>query len=173
MSPWLPDLPRLEDDVVELEPLRVGHAEIMAKVLGDPSSYEYMGGTPPTLDALRSRYERQVRGRSLDGSQLWLNWVVLHRASGDALGYVQATVSGGPNGFQAELAWVIGVTFQGRGFAKAAAGLVKRWLCVQGVQALVAHIHPDHLASGGVAASLGLTPTGLSEGGETIWVGAC
>lgn len=94
----------------------------MAKVMGDPSLYEYRGATPPTLDALRSRYERQVRGRSLDSSQLWLNCVVAHRATGDAMGYVQATVSSGPHGLQPELTWVIGPTFQGRGFAKAATG---------------------------------------------------
>jgi len=40
-----------------------------------------------------------------------------------------------------------------------------------GVGVLVAHIHPKHMASVGVARSLGLAPTEVVVGGEVRWPG--
>jgi hypothetical protein len=38
----------------------------MVEVLSSPSLYDVVGGEPPTLSALRSRYERQVAGPGRD-----------------------------------------------------------------------------------------------------------
>jgi RimJ/RimL family protein N-acetyltransferase len=170
-QPELPGAPFLENCYVVLEPLRVAHAKVMARALGDPRLYEYTGGTPPTADELRSRYERQVRGRSPDGGERWFNWVVKERPAGQAVGYVQATVHRGRAGLYAEVAWVIGVPYQGRGLAKSAAELMAQWLYRQGVRRLKAHVHPEHFASGAVAAHLGLSPQGRLQGGEAVWAG--
>src|SRR3954447_4578790 len=83
----------LDTPNVLLETLRVEHAKDMAGVLDDPRLHTYVGGQPATLEQLRERYRRQVVGRSGDGSPLWFNWVLRHRKTGLAVGFVQATLS--------------------------------------------------------------------------------
>ena len=75
-----------------MEPLSVGHAPSMTEVLADPSLYDYTGGEAPSLQQLENRYTAQAVGHSHDGSQWWLNWVVIRRDLGSPVGYVQATV---------------------------------------------------------------------------------
>ncbi|MFE4449921.1 GNAT family N-acetyltransferase [Streptomyces sp. NPDC056796] len=147
-------------------PLDVAHAEEMAAVLRDPALHTFTGGAPEDAGALRARYERQSAG-SPDPAELWWNWVLRVRDGGALAGYVQATVRGS----RAEVAWVIGTPWQGRGYAKeAAAGLV-RFLVGQGsARTVVAHIHPEHTASAAVAAAAGLLPTGEWEDGEVRWL---
>jgi RimJ/RimL family protein N-acetyltransferase len=84
------------------------------------------------------------------------------------VGYVQATR--GPQGGVAELAWVVGTQWQGRGIAREAARLVLERLLAEGVRRVVAHVHPDHVASQRVAAALGLEPTPVVVDGEVEWV---
>jgi RimJ/RimL family protein N-acetyltransferase len=43
------------------------------------------------------------------------------------------------------------------------------WLTAQGVRRLVAHVHPDHVASAAVARSLGLAATDELVDGEVRW----
>lgn len=152
-----------------LEPLRVDHAEELAPLLDDEALHEYIGGSPATPDELRERYRRQAAGRSPDGREGWLNWVVRHRDTGDAIGTVQATVRFDGDRPVAELAWVVVAPHQGRGYAgEAAAGMVG-WLADQGIGALVAHVHPDHRASARVAERLGLRTTDDMVDGEVRW----
>ena len=159
----------IETARLRLEPLRVDDAAEMATVLDDERLHEFTGGRPATAAELRSRYARLAAGRSPDGTQGWLNWVVRDRGSGVALGTVQATLW--RNGsLTAELAWVIAATYQGQGYAKEAAAGMVGWLLGHGVLGLVAHVHPDHVASGRVARGLGLRPTEVIENGEVCWV---
>jgi RimJ/RimL family protein N-acetyltransferase len=160
----------IETERLRLEPLRVEDAPEMAGVLADPSLYAFTGGTPPTLDDLRRRYAAQVVGRSADGREVWLNWVVRRLSDGDAVGYVQATVEEG----SADIAWVIGASWQGRRFATEAAAAMLAWLVSPepggaGVGAVTAHVHPEHAASAAVARHLGLQPTDVVEDGEVVW----
>ncbi len=156
-----------------LEPLRVHHAAEMAAVLGDTRLHAYTGGSPAPEDQLRGTYERQVGGRSDDGREVWLNWVVRDDATGGATGYVQATVTvaeedrGAP---VAHLAWVVGVEHQGHGVASRAAAAMVGWLREQGITAHVADVHPEHVASQAVARRLRLHPTGEVVDGEVRWV---
>jgi RimJ/RimL family protein N-acetyltransferase len=148
-----------------LLPLAVEHAEEMAGVLADLVLYAVIGGAPPTAPGLRARYARQVAG-SPDPGVSWCNWVVRLRGEDRLAGTVQATVEGGE---VAEIAWVVGAPWQGRGIAtEAARGLVD-WLTAQGVRTVVAHIHPDHAASAAVATAAGLTPTDEWHDGEVRW----
>lgn len=152
-----------------LEPLTPDHADELAPVLDDESLHRFIGGEPLGAEGLRARFERQIVGRSPDGSQRWLNWTVRERRTGRAVGTVQATVTTGHQGDVAELAWVIGAADQGRGFAKEAAAVTAAWLHRQGVSCLRAHIHPDHHASIAVARSIGLRPTNVAKDGELRW----
>jgi RimJ/RimL family protein N-acetyltransferase len=149
---------------LELLPLRVDHADEMADVLADPALHTFIGGEPLSPEALRARYARVVQG-SDDPGESWLNWVIRLRDEDRLTGYVQATVDGGG----AEIAWVVGTPWQGRGIAtEAAAGLVA-WLDAQRVPTIIAHIHPDHRASARVAAAAGLTVTDEWHDGEVRW----
>ncbi|MES4891056.1 GNAT family N-acetyltransferase [Streptomyces sp. NPDC096012] len=158
----------VETGRLSLVPLAVGHAEEMADVLADPALHEFTGGAPYSAQALRARYARLVAG-SPDPSQTWWNWVVQLRADKSLAGTVQATITAGDRGHTADVAWVIGTRWQGRGIAtEAARGLVVR-LQAQGVRAIRAHIHPAHHASAAVAAAAGLAPTAHWHEGEIRW----
>ncbi|MFJ8383903.1 GNAT family N-acetyltransferase [Streptomyces sp. NPDC094438] len=153
---------------LDLLPLRVADAEEMAVVLSDPALHTFIGGAPATAQALRSRYERLTAG-SPDPEVSWLNWVVRLRAEECATGTVQATIGPAGQGIVAEIAWVVGTPWQGRGIAtEAARGLVE-WLGRQAVPTVVAHIHPEHHASAAVAAACGLAPTEVWQDGEVGW----
>jgi RimJ/RimL family protein N-acetyltransferase len=154
-----------------LEPLRIEDADEMAPVFDDPQLHVFTGGVPLTPDQLRDRYRRLEPGRSADGSQSWLNWIVRLRDGRRPVGTVQATVTGDDDRMIARLAWTIGARHQRQGYATEAGGAMAEWLRDRGVTMLVADIHPDHAASSSVARALGLAPTDLLVGGEIRWSG--
>jgi RimJ/RimL family protein N-acetyltransferase len=151
-----------------LVPLRAEHAGEMTAVLADPDLYAFTGGSPPTPQALAARYERMIAG-SPDPAVSWCNWVIRLRQQGHLAGTVQATISSGAGGPVAEVAWVVGTPWQGRGIGTEAARALVRWLTEQSVRAVIAHIHPSHQASAAVAAAAGLAPTDQSQDGENRW----
>lgn len=157
---------------LDLEPLRVEHAEEMAPLLDDPQLHTFIGGRPATLDEMRDRYARLVVGRSPDGRQQWLNWVLRRRVDGRAVGTVQATVEDEAAGRFAEVAWVVAGPYQGQGYAREAAECMVRWLRDRGPVVVRAHVHPDHPASQAVARAIGLTPTTVLVDGEVRWESA-
>ena len=153
---------------LDLLPLRVEHATEMARVLSDPALHSFIGGAPETAQGLVSRYERLVTG-SGDPDVSWCNWVILLREERRLTGTVQATMTTHASRRSAEIAWVVGTPWQGRGIAtEAARGLVE-WLTEQ-VDTILAHVHPDHAASAAVAAACGLAPTDEVVDGEVRWV---
>ena len=109
----------------------------------------------------------KAAGHSPDGSQEWRNWIIRREPGGQAVGYVQATVA--DDGRQAEIAWVVGVDWQGQGYAAEAAQALVAWLDSRGVTTIRAHIHPGHAASAAVARRAGLAPTGHVGEGEQLW----
>ncbi|HEY2505458.1 MAG TPA: GNAT family N-acetyltransferase [Streptosporangiaceae bacterium] len=157
---WLPA------DGLLLTPLAVEDADEMLNVLRGDSLYAFTGGTSPTLGELRDRYQRQVTGQSPDGSEEWRNWII-REPDGTAVGYVQATLTG--QGGRADIAWVVGLAWQGRGYAAAAARALVAWLQARGVTDIRASIHPDHRASEAVARRAGLQPTTVLADGERQW----
>ncbi|ARF52821.1 GNAT family N-acetyltransferase [Streptomyces gilvosporeus] len=153
---------------LDLLPLHVEHAEEMATVLSDPALHTFIGGSPDTPQALRSRYQRMTAG-SPDPAVSWLNWVIRLRDETCLTGTVQATLSPSSHSPMAEIAWVVGTPWQGRGIAtEATRGLID-WLSQQPVQTVIAHIHPQHRASAAVATAAGLTPTTERHEGEIQW----
>lgn len=165
-----------------LLPLSVGDADDMVGALADPSLYVFTGGEPPTLDALRERYRRQIVGRSADGNQVWLNAILRLCDGGAAIGYVQATITparepdrGGAAGRgdsrepTADLAWVVSADRQRNGYAGEAASAFAAWLKTTGNPVLTAHIHPANAGSARVAERIGLVPTGELDDGEVVW----
>ncbi|WP_375502063.1 GNAT family N-acetyltransferase [uncultured Jatrophihabitans sp.] len=161
----------LAGPTLDLEPLRVEHAEELAPLLADPALHEFIGGEPETLAGLRARYIRQAVGRSPDGAQRWLNWVMRVRADRAPVGTVQATVTDDGLRAVAEVAWVVASAHQSKGHAKEGAATVASWLRGQAAVTIVAHIHPSHVASQGVARAIGLAPTDTLVDGELRWEG--
>ncbi len=154
---------------LDLMPLRPEDADVMVDVLADPRLYAFTGGVPPSLEELRLRYERQTVGRSAGGTETWLNWIVRMRPGGEAIGFVQATISWSGVEQAADVAWVIGVPWQGHRYATEAARAVVDWLVASGVTDVTAHVHPDHVTSASVASAAGLAPTQKLEDGERVW----
>lgn len=179
---------RVEAEVIRtrrlvLVPQRVEHAAEMAVVLSDPALHTFIGGAPATAGELRSRYARMAAGPS-DPAESWCNWVLrLRETAGDddsesaegpgqgpLTGTVQATISPAGSWLVAEIAWVVGTAFQGRGIASEAARGLVGWLARRPVREIAAHVHPDHAASGAVARAAGLEPTDQWHDGEVRWV---
>lgn len=150
-----------------LVPLSAGHAREMAAVLADPELYTFTGGSPPSVQELRARYERWTAG-SPDPAVSWCNWVIQLRDPGCLAGTVQATITTGEEP-AAEIAWVVGTPWQGQGVATAAAQALITWLGQRSIKTVIAHIHPRHQASAAVAAAAGLAPTGQLRDGEMRW----
>ena len=80
---------------------------------------------------------------------------------------MQATIR--DDGRLAEIAWVVGLAWQGRGYATEAALALVRWLESRGVVRITANIQRDHEASETVARRVGLRPTGEMVVGERVW----
>jgi RimJ/RimL family protein N-acetyltransferase len=152
---------------LDLTPLQPGDADEMVAVLADPGLYTFTGGEPPSGAALLALYRRQSTGRSSDGTQQWHNWIVRLRPDGQAIGFVQATIDAADG--STDIAWLIGVGWQRRGFASEAVGAMVDWLERSGVSRFTAHIHPDHEASAAVALRAGLEATDELEDGERVW----
>lgn len=151
-----------------LLPLSVEHAGEMATVLADPALYAFIGGEPPSPQSLRARYEHLVAG-SPDPAVIWCNWVIQLRDDGSLAGTVQATITVGGGAAEAEVAWVVGTPWQGRGIATEAARALVGWLRQQSIQTVMAHIHPGNQASAAVAAAAGLVRTDRWHEGEVQW----
>lgn len=158
----------IETARLRLAPLRPEDADEMAEVLGDERLHEFIGGHPLALAELRERYRRLAEG-SPDRDVVWLNWIVRRSSDEEPLGSVQATLTTKNGQSIAAVAWVIGVKWQGLGFASEAARALVEWLRQQGLQAVTANVHPDHRASAQVAARAGLRPTDALAGGEQVW----
>ncbi len=150
---------------LELQPLRPDDADDMVAVLADEALYDMTGGRPPNPDELRQRYARQAVGHSGDGTETWHNWILRRRDDGAAIGFVQTTVVG----LVAELAWLVGVAWQGRGYATEAVRAVVDRLTADGVGTIKAHIAPGHRPSESVAERVGLAMTDEIDNGERVW----
>jgi RimJ/RimL family protein N-acetyltransferase len=106
---------KIEAAAFTLEPQLAGHAEEMFIVLTDPAIYEFENEAPASLAWLRERYARLQSRRSPDGKEQWLNWIV-RLPSGEATGYVQATIRGST----ASVGYEFGSRYWGRGLASRA-----------------------------------------------------
>lgn len=158
---------------LRLDPLTAADADGMVGVYADPLMHQFTGGEEPTLDGLRRRYESMSIGRSPDGMESWLNWIIRPAGESVAVGAMQATVVHAVDPAEPEqafIAWEIGVVWQGRGYASEAATAVVAWLVERSITTIGAHIHPQHTASQAVAARAGLRRTEAVHDGEEVWV---
>lgn len=145
----------LAGEGVILEPQTAAHAAELHAVLDDPALYVFTDDKgPPSLAALTERLRRLESRRSPDGTEHWLNWVV-RNAEQAVIGYVQATVR--PGG-EAEIAYVFGRAFWGRGFATRACDLMLESLAGEyAVTRATATLDPRNTASLALLRRLGFS----------------
>jgi RimJ/RimL family protein N-acetyltransferase len=153
---------------LELAPVVADDAAELVEVFGDERLYVFLASRPTTAETLRASFARLAAARLADreGTAAQRNWTVRRRDDGRAVGMLQAAFS--ESGRAAEIAWAVGVPWQGRGIASEAAQAVVGWLERHGVATITAHIHPDHHASAKVATRAGLRPTGEYRDHEGI-----
>jgi RimJ/RimL family protein N-acetyltransferase len=162
------DIAAITTERLLLSPLRAEDAPELVGVLGDERLHEFIGGRPDTLEELHAHYARLLKG-SPDPGEVWLNWIARRRSDSQAVGTMQATLTSRDGRWIAHVAWVVGVPWQGQGFASEAARALVEWLRDEGAHEVVAHIHPRHRASELVAAHAGLEPTDDEADGERVW----
>jgi RimJ/RimL family protein N-acetyltransferase len=104
----------IESRSLRLEPLVAAHADEMFRSMSATAIYEYTPGQPPaSAEALRQRYAQLEKGRSADGRERWLNWVI-RLSSRECVGFVQTTIY--PE-LTADFAFVLAPEYWGRGVA--------------------------------------------------------
>lgn len=158
--------PSLETDRLSLLAVRVEDAGEMAPVLADPALYAFIGGGPHPLAELEALYRRWIAGSPRSG-ETWHNWVIRLGDGGEAIGHLQATVLEGER--RADIAWLVGTAWQGRGYATEAARTLVGWLEKSGIDTITAHVHHENVASARVAERAGLEATSEIEDGEVVW----
>ncbi len=123
-----------------IEPLRTGDAPELYAVLRDPRIYAFLPeDPPPSVDVLRSRFERWTRGPERPAREVWINWTVRTRAEGKAVGTLQATIF--PTEARALIAYVLSPDLWGQGYAQEGVRALVDWLFsrqgIRHVEALV------------------------------------
>lgn len=150
-----------------LEPLVRRHAPELFDVLADPLLYELVDDEPPTSVArLAERYARLESRRSVDGAELWLNWVVRETATQRVIGYVQAAVR---QDRRARVSSAISPHRWRWGFGREAARAVLGELASgYKVKRFAAHVDPRNAPAINLLRALGFDETG-EEGADLVF----
>lgn len=134
---------------LRFEPLRLEHADALAAALCDPRvNAHFLSASPADAAALREDFAVKVAG-SPHGGERWMDFAV---RLGDAwIGRVEATVQDG----HAEIAYLLGPAWWGRGLGREAAGWIARWCVAEGVETLWGTVAPSNVRSARVLRALG------------------
>lgn len=148
----------IETHRLRCEPLTIAHADTMYPLLVSEQIYRYMPGEPPnSLKELRDRYEFLAGGKSPDGKEHWLNWILILRQTNKPVGFFQATVR--PT--HCSFAYVLNPIFWHRGYATEASTTIITNLFQRFELASVrAEINGHNTASIALVKRLGLTFVG-------------
>ncbi len=143
-----------------LEPQIAAHAHEMFRVLSDPAIYQFENEPSLSEEWLTQRYAKLERRASADGSQTWLNWVIL-LPSGELAGYVQATVfSSGA----ALVAYELASRYWRRGIGRSALLAVLHELDENyGTMLFAAVLKSANFRSEGLLVSLGFEPASKEQ----------
>ena len=138
---------------VSLTPVKSGDAMEMFAALDHPGVGDFIGGpVADSPESMRLLMERWVAGpSSKDVQELWFNYIV-RLSDGTAIGHAQATV----HSSWAEVAWVLGTPWWGKGLGFETATLLLRELAAQlSIPMAWATVHPDNDRSVRMLARLG------------------
>jgi RimJ/RimL family protein N-acetyltransferase len=162
-------------DRLEIEPLAVEHAVQLHAAFDHPEVERFLHGTHvTTLDAMRARIVHLIAGPPPDRTgERWWNFAVWLRAERSIIGQLEATIYGD----WAEIAYVFGPRWWGRGLASEATRWLVGHLTEHGIAELWAAVHPANLASRRLLARVGFTaveradrPLGSFDPGDDVYV---
>jgi RimJ/RimL family protein N-acetyltransferase len=151
---------------LDLVPTEPGYAERTWTHLSDERMWRFFPAMrPPTIEALRLRYERFAHPMPYLGApERWENWICIRREDEAAVGEAQATYAGA----SCYLAYGVFPAFQRQGFAREAMSAVLRHAHdVHRSRVAIAEMAASNAASIGVARALGLVHV-KSKPGEHV-----
>jgi [ribosomal protein S5]-alanine N-acetyltransferase len=139
---------------LRLEPLTIAHADQLFAGLSDPALYTFVPGNPPaSLEALRERYARIMRGPQDNPGELWLNWAARDATTGEYIGYIETSTLPDDHAY---LAYFIFPGAQRKGYAREACEAVIRHLVREHrIESVVAEMDTRNDASRSLVESLG------------------
>jgi RimJ/RimL family protein N-acetyltransferase len=97
------------------EPLVRKHADLLAEVLLNPAVYQFIdGGLPASKQSLGDQFDRRSRGAPKEQPNMrWWNCAVVTLQDGRGIGRLEATLIDD----RAEVAYLFGPSYWGRGYA--------------------------------------------------------
>lgn len=136
------------------EPVQKRHAAEMARVLNDPTIYRFLEDDPPGVEHLQRQYAFLSEGKSPDGKEHWLTWILrpLEDMS-DPVGFIQATIKESES---VTVAYVLAPPHWGKGYAReAVAAMLDTVFERYRVREAIAEMDTRNAASIALAESLG------------------
>lgn len=148
--------PALASQRLRGEPVEPRHAVAMASVLQDPEIFRFLDDDPPSVEHLERQYGYLRGGKSPDGAEHWLTWILVPNAPPtDPIGFVQATVKEPES---VHVAYVLNPRYWGRGYAREAVGeLLNVVFAAYRVQRAVAEMDTRNQASIALVRALGFS----------------
>jgi len=155
----------IETANLRLEPLRKDHAAAVFAPLSDAQLYALMPEEPPqSLTALEKRYAFLELGKSPDGKEHWLNWIMLDGRTEEPLGTFQATVR---DAAASDIAYIVFSAHWRRGIAtEAGAGVIAHVFGRYPTPLLAANMDTRNAASIKLVESLGFVRTALIQNAD-------
>jgi [ribosomal protein S5]-alanine N-acetyltransferase len=148
----------LETERLILEPLQVAHAEKLYSGLSDATLYKFIPNDPLSLDELKEKYHRILRGPRNNNIELWRNWAVRLRNCNDYIGMIETSIF--PNDY-AYLAYFMFASHHRQGYAhEACAAVLKHVRETYNIKRVVAEMDVRNTASWRLVESLGFIRTG-------------
>jgi [ribosomal protein S5]-alanine N-acetyltransferase len=149
---------RLATERLILEPLEVAHAEKLYAGLSEATLYKFVPEDPLTLAELIARYQRILRGPRDNNIELWRNWAVRLRDSGDYIGMIETSIF--PNDY-AYLAYFMFASHHRQGYAhEACTAVLKHVRETYAIKRVVAEMDVRNTASWRLVELLGFVRTG-------------
>jgi len=158
--------PALRTEHLDLEPVRVAHAQEVWTQLDDERMWRYFAQLrPKTIGDLRALYAKWERGCP-DAGEVWWNWLCRERISGEPAAAMQATIMLDER--LAYVAYAVYVRHQRKGFAREAVqAIVERVRETFGITRFLAVMDTRNEPSYRLAESLGFTRTEMRDGEYT------
>jgi [ribosomal protein S5]-alanine N-acetyltransferase len=153
-SPALDPRSCLTSRRLRAEPVEKRHAAAMALVLDDPRIYRFLPDDPPSLEHLERHYEYLSGGKSPDGREAWLTWILMpHEREAAPIGFIQATVREPET---AHIAYLLNPAHWRRGYGREAVTALLDFLFERYQVALaIAELDTRNEASRGLVEALG------------------
>jgi RimJ/RimL family protein N-acetyltransferase len=146
--------PLLTTPRLTLEPIIEDHAPELWELFSDLKLHEFVPYEPLSLEKQRERCAKWAKRRSLDGAELWLNWMARDLKTKTSVGHFQVGVQ---SDGVASVGYVVARNFQNRGFATESLHAVFAYLKSSlGIGQVKAWIDTRNLASQRLAQKMGM-----------------